>query len=159
MAAVTRRLLAPACACLLAASHCALAAGPSAEAVQKALGVRSGLVVHVGATEGSLAEVLVRAEPLLVHAVAAGSASEARLRQRFVQAGVHGQVTAGSLTAGGALPLADDVVALVVADGHVFTHGFPYLRGAGIRPRATVAASISRKAATRVRNCSVSARL
>jgi len=109
-------LLSPVCACLLAATQCALAAEPSAEAVLHALGVRRGLVVHVGAADGSLAESLVRAEPLLVLAVAVDAATEARLRQRFVVAGVHGQATAGSLGADGALPLADDVAALVVAD-------------------------------------------
>jgi len=99
----------------LAGAVC-IAEEPSAETVLNAVGIRRGLVVHVGATDGALAEALVRAEPLLVHAVAADAATESRLRQRFVQAGVHGQATAGTLAADGALPLADDLAALVVAD-------------------------------------------
>ena len=103
-------------ATLISVAAACVAEEPSAEAVLHATAIRRGLVVHVGARDGSLAEALVRAEPVLVYAVAADAATEARLRQRFVQAGVHGQATAGSLAADGALPLADEVAAMVVAD-------------------------------------------
>lgn len=101
-------------ACLVA-SACP-AEEPSADAVLKALGVRRGLVVHVGAVDGSLAESLVRVEPLLVYAVAADAAGESTLRRRFVEGGVHGQATAGVLAADGSLPLADNVASAVVGD-------------------------------------------
>jgi len=100
---------------VLAATTC-VAAEPSAEELLQAVDIHRGLVVHVGATDGSLAVSLVRAEPLLVYALAADADSESRLRQRFEAGGVHGQATAGSLSAGGTLPLADDVASVVVGD-------------------------------------------
>lgn len=89
---------------------------PSAADVLKAADIRHGLVVHAGATDGSLAEALAANGSLLVQAIAPDATAEARLRQRFVKAGLHGQVTAGRPNADGSLPFADQVAALVVAD-------------------------------------------
>jgi hypothetical protein len=91
-------------------------AEPSADAVLNASGIRHGLVVHVGATDGSLAEALTRNDSLLVQAIALIAATESQLRQRFVKAGVHGQATAGRIGTDITLPLADNVAAIVVAD-------------------------------------------
>ncbi|MBL8795835.1 MAG: PQQ-binding-like beta-propeller repeat protein [Planctomycetia bacterium] len=91
-------------------------AEPAAEDLLRAVGCHHGLVVHIGATDGSLAESLVKQHPVLVHVLAADAAAEARLRRRFVTAGVHGQATAGRLMADIPLPLGDEVASVVVAD-------------------------------------------
>jgi outer membrane protein assembly factor BamB len=70
----------------------------------------------VGATDGNLATALVKAEPLLVYTLAPDAATEARLRQTFVAAGIHGQATAGGIGSDGTLPLNDDVTAMAIAD-------------------------------------------
>jgi len=104
--------------CLSGALPCH-AAEPSAEAVLGAVGIRHGLVLQFGATDGSLAEALVKAESLLVHVVVADVQTEARLRARFAKSGVHGQATAGRLSpanGGVGIPLADQIASVVVGD-------------------------------------------
>ena len=92
------------------------AAEPTAEAVLNATGIRHGIFVHVGASDGGLAEALAQKEQVLVNALALDPATEAQLRQRFVKAGIHGQATAGRVGADALLPLADNLAAIVVAD-------------------------------------------
>ena len=92
------------------------AAEPTAEAVLNATGIRHGLVVHVGASDGGLAEALAQKEQVLVHALALDATTEVQLRQRFVKAGIHGQATAGHVGAVATLPLADNIASIVVAD-------------------------------------------
>lgn len=101
--------------CSLFAGLCS-AAEPAADDLLKAIDIRHGLVVHVSATDGSLAQALAANDSLLVHAVALDAANETQMRQRFVKAGIHGQATAGRRNADGSLPLADQVAAIVVAD-------------------------------------------
>ncbi|MFT5525657.1 MAG: hypothetical protein ACI9HK_003627, partial [Pirellulaceae bacterium] len=91
---------------LLAAFPCA-AAEPSADELLQAVGMKHGLVVQVGATDGLLAETLAKSETLLVQVLVADATAEARLRQHFVKVGVHGQATVGRWSAAGSLPLAD----------------------------------------------------
>jgi outer membrane protein assembly factor BamB len=100
---------------LLAAFPCA-AAEPSADELLQAVGMKHGLVVQVGATDGLLAETLAKSETLLVQVLVADATAEARLRQHFVKVGVHGQATVGRWSAAGSLPLADQVASIVVAD-------------------------------------------
>ncbi len=92
------------------------AAAPAADVVLNATGIRHGLVVHVSASDAGLAEALAKHDALLIHVLAPDAATELQLRQRLVQAGVHGQVTAGRLGADAAVPLADNVASIVVAD-------------------------------------------
>lgn len=92
------------------------AAEPTAEAVLNAAAIGHGLVVHVGASDGSLAEALAGNQQVLVHALALNATTEAQLRLRFVKAGIHGQATAGHIGTDATLPLADNVAAIVVAD-------------------------------------------
>ena len=92
------------------------AAPPTAEAVLKGTGIRHGLVVHVGAGDGGLAEALAQREQVLVYALALDATTEAQLRQRFVEAGIHGQVTAGRIGADATLPLEGNIASIVVAD-------------------------------------------
>jgi hypothetical protein len=89
---------------------------PTAEAMLSAESIGHGLVVHVGASDGSLAEALARNQQVLVHALALDATTEAQLRQRFVKSGVHGQATAGRIGTDVTLPLADNVASIVVAD-------------------------------------------
>jgi|GEM_PF-1056422 len=89
---------------------------PAAEAVLNAAGIRHGLVVHAGATDGAFAEAIAKNEQLLVQALALDAATETQLRQRFVKAGLHGQATAGRIGSDATLPLADNVAGIVVAD-------------------------------------------
>ncbi|MEI6232947.1 MAG: PQQ-binding-like beta-propeller repeat protein [Planctomycetota bacterium] len=89
---------------------------PPAEAVWNAVGIRHGLVVHVGAMEGAFAEAIAKNEQLLVQALALDAATETQLRLRFVKAGIHGQATAARVGADGSLPLADQVASIVLAD-------------------------------------------
>ncbi len=89
---------------------------PSAETVLNAAGIRHGFVVHIDASDGGLAEALAKNDSLLMRAIPSNAAAETQLRQRFVKAGVHGQVTAVRLGADAAVPLADNVASLVVAD-------------------------------------------
>ena len=92
------------------------AAEPTADAVLSAASIGHGLVVHVGASDGSLAEALAGNQQVLVNALALDAATETQLRKRFVQAGLHGQATAGRVGTDATLPLADNVAAIVVAD-------------------------------------------
>ena len=92
------------------------AAEPTAEAMLNATGIRHGLVVHVGASDGGLAEALAQKEQVLVHALALDATTEVQLRQRFVKAGIHGQATAGRIGTDATLPLGDNIASLIVAD-------------------------------------------
>ncbi len=92
------------------------AAEPTAEAMLNATGIRHGLVVHVGASDGGLAEALAQKEQVLVHALALDATTEVQLRQRFVKAGINGQATAGRIGTDATLPLGDNIASLIVAD-------------------------------------------
>ena len=74
MATVTKRLLAPVCACLLAASHCALAAEPVEPAptiapILKATGIEGGPCVVVGADDPEQLCSLTNNGRVLVHGI------------------------------------------------------------------------------------------
>lgn len=101
---------------LLALVPVSKAAEPSSEAVLNVTGIRHGLVVHVGAYDGGLAEALAQKERVLVHALALDTKTEAHLRQQFLKAGLCGQATTGHIGADSTLPLADNVASIVVAD-------------------------------------------
>ncbi|MCY3019338.1 MAG: PQQ-binding-like beta-propeller repeat protein, partial [Planctomycetota bacterium] len=101
---------------LLALATAIGASEPVLDDVVKAAPVQRGLIVHVCAEDGSLAEALAKANPVVVFALASNAAGEARLRERFAAAGIHGQATAGTLLDGNRLPLNDDLAALLVAD-------------------------------------------
>jgi outer membrane protein assembly factor BamB len=89
---------------------------PIAGAVLDAAKVRFGLVVHVGASDGSLVESLAKDNSVIVHAIVGDSETESRLRKRFVALGIHGQATVGRWQADFALPVANSVASIVVAD-------------------------------------------
>lgn len=95
--------------------HSASGAEPSADDVLSGAGVRRGLLVHVGAGDGSLAIAVAKAEPMVVLAVTTDEAAAQAVRGKLVAAGVHGQATAAALDAG-RIPLADDLAAVVVCD-------------------------------------------
>jgi hypothetical protein len=107
----------PAIAIFLSAVYpCAISgAEPRADDVLSGVGVRRGLLVHVGVTDGSLDIALAKAEPMVVLAVTADEAAAQTLRDKLVAAGVHGQVTAAAVVAE-RIPLADDLAAVVVCD-------------------------------------------
>jgi hypothetical protein len=90
-------------------------AEPAADEVLQGAGLDRGLLVHVGATDGSLAIAAAKAEPMVVLAVTADEAAAQSVRGRLVAAGVHGQATASALIAG-RISLADDSAAVVVCD-------------------------------------------
>jgi outer membrane protein assembly factor BamB len=109
------RAFPPLIAVTLAAVAAAQTAEPSADEVRQRLGVQRGLIVQVGATDGSLAIGLAKPDPVIVFAVAADAKGAAAVRERLVTSGLHGQATAGSLVQG-RIPLIDNLAAGLVAD-------------------------------------------
>jgi len=111
------RLVSWAIALFLSAGWPRAASGvePDGAEVLARVGVRRGLLVHVGATDGSLAIAVAKAEPIVALAVTADEVAAQVVRGRLVAAGVHGQVTATALDKG-RIPLADDSAAVVVCD-------------------------------------------
>lgn len=92
------------------------AAEPTAESVLAGTEARRGLIVQVGAEDGSLAIGLAQAEPVVVLAVTGDAKREATVRAALVTAGVYGQATVAALVDGSRLPVRDNSAALVIAD-------------------------------------------
>lgn len=100
--------------CLLLLTGLCLAAEPTLAELTPAAALGPGLVLHLGAVDGSLAAALARAHPVVVLAVSADRAREDAVRARLAAAGVHGQATVAGFA--GRVPLIDDAAALTVAD-------------------------------------------
>jgi outer membrane protein assembly factor BamB len=100
---------------LVAAAE-ALSAGESdPRAVREAVGDRPGLVLQVGAVDGSLAIALAKGGPQVVAAVTADEAGAAAVRGALLRAGVHGQATAAAMNKG-RLPICDWLVDVAVVE-------------------------------------------
>ena len=78
-------------------------------------GVRSGLCVHVGCTDGKLAAALGQSGRFVVHALSAEPASVEKARGQIRSLGLYGRVSAGR-AALAKLPYADHLVNLLVVD-------------------------------------------
>jgi len=77
-------------------------------------GVRGGLIVHIGCGDGTLTTSLRVDEGFLVYGLDTDPANVAKTRARIRALGLHGVVTADTFN-GKTLPLADNVVNLIVA--------------------------------------------
>jgi len=80
-----------------------------------ATGVKGGLVVHLGCGDGKLTAALHASDAFLVHGLDADAANVAAARKHIRSLGLYGKVSAARLT-GKALPYADELVNLVVAE-------------------------------------------
>jgi len=98
-------------ACLLLAAGAAR--GARAQELVKASGVRAGLVVHLGVTDGKLDAALGKAGNFLVHGLAADDAAAERARKHVEAQGLYGTVSV-ERSAFDRLPYAEDIVNLLV---------------------------------------------
>ncbi|MDP7287622.1 MAG: PQQ-binding-like beta-propeller repeat protein, partial [Phycisphaerae bacterium] len=85
------------------------------ERAVSASGVRGGLVVHLGAGDGSATAALRANGSYIVHGLEADAAKVAAARERLQKQGVYGPVSIRQWS-GGNLPYANDLAALLVAD-------------------------------------------
>jgi outer membrane protein assembly factor BamB len=106
-----------ACVMLCAPVFGATAKDRAAEIV-KLSGVRAGLVVHVGVTDGALTAELSQGGKFLVHGLSADAASVMKARKHIHSLGLYGQVSVEAATLK-ALPYADNLVNLIVAESDV----------------------------------------
>ena len=100
---------------------CALfpAMGQSAETgdeILEAAGVKGGLVIHVGCTDGKLTAALYAADSYLVCGLDTDAANVAKARSYIDSLGLYGKVSAESYD-GESLPYGDNMVNLMVIDG------------------------------------------
>ncbi len=86
-----------------------------AKSILDATGVKGGLVVHLGCGDGKLTAALRATDAFLVHGLDTEAANVAKARKTIQSLGVYGKVSVDRL-AGKALPYADDLVNLLVAD-------------------------------------------
>ncbi|HUT32131.1 MAG TPA: PQQ-binding-like beta-propeller repeat protein [Planctomycetota bacterium] len=110
-------LAAAACACAL---HVAEAGAPSpekaqAEQVLAATGVRGGLVVHLGCSDGRLTAALRAGDGYVVHGLDTDAAKVATARKHIQSLGLYGPVSV-DLLRGSRLPYVENLVNLVVAE-------------------------------------------
>ncbi len=91
------------------------AVGTSAESALKASGIRGGVCVHLGATDGRLTAALGADGRFLVHGLAASDAAVETARKHIRSRGVYGRVSVerGALER---LPYADNFVNLIVVE-------------------------------------------
>lgn len=109
-------LVAP--ASLLFATLTAEALQPT-DAVRRAIeatGASAGLCVHVGTTDGRLETKLTDSDRLLVHGLASNDAATETARRTIRAAGLYGLASVEKARALNALPYADNLVNLLVAD-------------------------------------------
>ncbi|MBL7133685.1 MAG: PQQ-binding-like beta-propeller repeat protein [Phycisphaerae bacterium] len=91
------------------------APGAKARSILGAAGVKGGLVVHLGCGNGKLTAALHAGDAFLVHGLDADAANVDAARRHIRSLGLYGKVSAARLS-GKALPYADDLVNLVVAE-------------------------------------------
>jgi outer membrane protein assembly factor BamB len=113
------------CAMVLCLAGSAHAGETAAAEIIKASGVRAGLCVHLGVSDGKLTAELSAGGKFVVHGLATDAASVEKARKYIRSAKVYGKVAVerGNLKK---LPYADDLVNLVVADS------LPALLGKGL---------------------------
>lgn len=87
----------------------------SREAVA-ATGITAGLCVHLGTSDGRLEADLARGGTMLVHGLAPDAASLEQARRTIRAAGLYGLASVERAAATAALPYADNLVNLLVAD-------------------------------------------
>jgi len=87
-----------------------------ARQILRATGVRGGLVVHLGCGDGSLTAALHASDSYLVHGLDTDAAKVAAGRERIRTRGLYGSVALETFD-GEALPYADNLVNLLVAEG------------------------------------------
>jgi len=86
-----------------------------AEAIIRSAGVKAGLCVHVGVSDGRLTAALAEAGPFLVHGLAPDAVALEKGRSHIRQRGIYGRASIehGSFAR---LPYADNLVNLLVVD-------------------------------------------
>ena len=92
-----------------------LASSAVADPIVSASGVRGGLVVHLGAGDGKASAAFRVNESYIVHGLEADAVKVAAARDRLGKEGLYGPVSIRQWSSG-ALPYADDMVNLLVAD-------------------------------------------
>lgn len=97
--------------CLLLAASAVR--GARAQELVKASGIRAGLVVHVGVTDGRLTAELGKAGNFLVHGLAIDAAAAEEARKHVESLGLYGRVSVEKCSLD-RLPYAEDIVNLLV---------------------------------------------
>jgi hypothetical protein len=110
------RRMALVAAVLLAMPRSIGAADDLAGSALRVAGIGSGLVVHLGTTDGQLEVALSGDGQRLVHGLAADDKLIARAREAIVRSGAYGRVSVDAWNDHRRLPYADNVVNLLVAD-------------------------------------------
>jgi len=103
---------AAAVALLLTAAPCR---AESAKAILDATGVRGGLVVHIGCSDGSQTAALRASDAYTVHGLARDPAAVTKARAAIREKGLYGSVSVAAFD-GRSLPYVDNLVNLVVAE-------------------------------------------
>ena len=92
------------------------AEAPPADAILDATGIRAGLAVHLGVTDGVLEIGLTSGGRMLVHGLALDAASLAKARQAIQAKGLYGLASVEKAAGLHPLPYAENLVNLLVAD-------------------------------------------
>ena len=92
-----------------------VAGAADAKTILDTTGVKGGLVVHLGCGDGKLTAGLHAGDRFLVHGLDADADNVATARKHVRSLGLYGKVSIGQLD-GAALPYADNLVNLLVAD-------------------------------------------
>ena len=87
----------------------------SAKDVLKATGIRGGLVVHVGCSDGKLTAALRAGDSYLVHGLNTDAEQVAEAREYVRSLGIYGKVSADTFD-GRRLPYVDNLVSLMVVE-------------------------------------------
>ena len=87
-----------------------------AEKVLEATGVRSGLAVHVGSTDGQLEAGLAKSGALLIQGITSDPAHLAKARKTISKSGCYGIASVIRVADFKRLPYANDMVNLLIAD-------------------------------------------
>ncbi len=100
-------------AIILFPCHC-IAAGSAADVITES-GVKGGLVVHVGCTDGTRTAALLAGDAYLVHGLSTDQQRVDAARKHLLSKGLYGRVSV-DLFDGTRLPYGDNMVNLLVAD-------------------------------------------
>ncbi len=96
--------------------HVAMAAWPSAEDVKKATGLRQGLTVVLGATDGRLEAGLAADGRMLIQTLTTDAATCAKAREHLFSQGLYGQASVDFVPSVKKLPYYNMLVNLLIAD-------------------------------------------
>ncbi len=119
--------LAASCGCLIVFSGEGQEESATASRILRATGVQGGIIVHLGCGDGKLTAALRASDRYAVHGLERDPAKVAAAREHIRRLGLYGSVAVERFT-GPALPYADNLVNLVVAERQGAVRGAEIIR-------------------------------